>query len=624
MWWLDAVRALAAAQVAVRRERWGEGGGTIHAAIDGILTPHVVDRLPEAEGVHGAIAADPQWGRLVAELDLDQFDVEWLAIVCACELDPQLARVLGYLDDTATPAAASPAAAALLWGWGPGLQPGPGSPVVRWELALPQGTWQSTTPWVMDTEIAALLAGEDWLAIRRDVRRGEPHPGGCLHPGLLTEMTEAVVPLQSAVVELVGRPGSGRRTLLAQLVRAMGREPVLVPSAAGVRGLRAARLLDGVAVVAVPPGETIVVDPERFTFVACESAPRRDDDLVRLRWELPDPTTAQRRQLWAGASTLDPPAGVMDWELTPAEIGMAARAGRAAALVLRGRVREGSLATMQRLPLPYAWDDLVVADHVAEALGRLLVEVRLRTEVLDEWEFRRLAPSSSGVTALFAGPSGTGKTMATQVLARELGLELFRVDLATVVSKYIGETEKQLAAVFDEAERSRILVLFDEADALFGQRTAVRDAHDRYANIEIDYLLQRLDSFRGVAVLATNRKSDLDPAFLRRLRNVVNFVSPSPAERLRLWRSALPACTSRGIPVTEHLDHQWLATHLDLTGAEITTIALVAAFDARQAGRLITLETVVAASRRELGKRGAVLRVTMPVPLDESATEVAS
>jgi SpoVK/Ycf46/Vps4 family AAA+-type ATPase len=182
------------------------------------------------------------------------------------------------------------------------------------------------------------------------------------------------------------------------------------------------------------------------------------------------------------------------------------------------------------------------------------------------------------------------------------------------VSKYIGETEKQLSAVFDEAERSRILVLFDEADALFGQRTTVRDAHDRYANIEIDYLLQRLDSFRGVAVLATNRKSDLDPAFLRRLRTVVDFVSPARAERLRLWRSALPSRTSAGLRITELLDHEWLATHLDLTGAEITAIALSAAFDARQSGRLITLDTVVEASRRELGKRGAVLRVAAPEP----------
>jgi hypothetical protein len=484
---------------------------------------------------------------------------------------------------------------------------------------MPEGDCQYTTPWAMDAGIAAFLAGADWLSIRRDARAADPGERECLHPVLLAEMAEAVAPLSSAVVELVGRAGSGRRTLLAQLAGAIGRAPVLIAADSGIRGIRAARLLDGVAVVAASTGDPVAVDTERVTLVACEAAPRRDDGLVRLRWDLPSPTTAQRRRLWAAASDLEPPAAIADWELTPGEIGTAARAGRAAGHALGGSVREQSLTTMQRLPLPYTWDDLVVAGHVADALDRLLVEVRLRTDVLDEWEFRRLAPSSSGITALFAGPSGTGKTMATQVLARELGLDLFRVDLATVVSKYIGETEKQLAAVFDEAERSRILVLFDEADALFGQRTTVRDAHDRYANIEIDYLLQRLDSFRGVAVLATNRKSDLDPAFLRRLRTVVDFVAPAPAERLRLWRSVLPAHTSRGVQVTDNLDHEWLAAHLDLTGAEITAIALGAAFDARKAGSLITLDTVVEASRRELGKRGAVLRVATPDRADREA-----
>jgi SpoVK/Ycf46/Vps4 family AAA+-type ATPase len=281
--------------------------------------------------------------------------------------------------------------------------------------------------------------------------------------------------------------------------------------------------------------------------------------------------------------------------------------------VLRNRLRRDTSASMSRLDLPYDWGDLVVAGQVEAALRRLTNQARLRRDVLDGWEFRRLCPSSPGITALFAGPSGTGKTMAAQVLARSLELDLFRIDLAAVVSKYIGETEKKLAAVFDEAERSNVLVFFDEADALFGQRTKVHDAHDRYANIEIDYLLQRLDTFRGVAILATNRKSDLDAAFLRRLRTIVDFVAPAAAERLRLWHLALPSHTSTGEPITGLLDHEWLATHLDLTGAEIKSIALSAAFDAREAGGVITMHTVIEASRRELDKRGAVLRLEQPM-----------
>jgi SpoVK/Ycf46/Vps4 family AAA+-type ATPase len=234
--------------------------------------------------------------------------------------------------------------------------------------------------------------------------------------------------------------------------------------------------------------------------------------------------------------------------------------------------------------------------------------------VLDTWELRRLVPGTEGTTALFAGPSGTGKTMAAQVLARTLGLDLFRVDLAEVVNKYVGETEKRLARVFDQCERSHVMVLFDEADALFGQRTRTHDAHDRYANIEIDYLLQRLDTFTGVAVLATNRKSDLDDAFLRRLRVVVDFLAPGVPERARLWRLALPEKTSTGLAVAQELDHDWLAQHLDLTGADIKAVALAAAFDARAADDLVTMHHVLEAARRELGKRGAVLRAEVPVP----------
>jgi DNA polymerase III delta prime subunit len=183
------------------------------------------------------------------------------------------------------------------------------------------------------------------------------------------------------------------------------------------------------------------------------------------------------------------------------------------------------------MPLPYRWADLVLAPHVAEHLRELEARARLRGDVLDGWGLADLTVMGRGVSALFAGPSGCGKTMAAQVLARSLDLELYRVDLAGVVSKYIGETEKHLRTVFDACQRAPVLLLFDEADALFGKRTQVKDAHDRFANIEIDYLLQRMERFDGLAVLATNRKADLDSAFLRRLRFVIDFVPPAAAER---------------------------------------------------------------------------------------------
>jgi SpoVK/Ycf46/Vps4 family AAA+-type ATPase len=198
--------------------------------------------------------------------------------------------------------------------------------------------------------------------------------------------------------------------------------------------------------------------------------------------------------------------------------------------------------------------------------------------------------------------------MAAQVLARELELDLYRVDLASVVSKYIGETEKQLAAVFSEAERSNVLLFFDEADALFGQRSQVRDAHDRYANIEIDYLLQRMEEFEGITVLATNRKHEIDQAFLRRFRFIIDFLSPGVAERRELWRRSLRTHAPNGDPVLDGIDFDALGERLTMTGADIKNAALGAAFLAHAEDTRIGMHHVVHAARRELAKRGQVVR----------------
>ena len=199
----------------------------------------------------------------------------------------------------------------------------------------------------------------------------------------------------------------------------------------------------------------------------------------------------------------------------------------------------GTPELLSPLPVPFGWDDLVLSPVTAAHLRELEAQAADRGQVLDDWGFSRLTSLGRGTTALFAGPSGTGKTMAAQVLARSLGLALYRVDLAGVMSKYIGETEKHLRELFEACERAPVLLLFDEADALFGKRTQVSDAHDRYANIEIDYVLQRMEQFDGVAVLATNRKGDLDTAFVRRLRFIIDFAPPSASEREHLWRLAL-------------------------------------------------------------------------------------
>ncbi len=623
--WLDALRALAAAHVAAARRRWEALGhpATVHDGIDSILAgPEPAECAAEVAAARESLAADPHWRRLARALEVVDRELEWLALLAACELDPRLTRVLGYLDDSANPAPPTPAVAALVWHWPLGYQPGPACALARWQLAGPAGGWQRTTPWTVDADIAAFVAGApDWVRFRDAVSVPELAGRECLHPGLLADMRAAVAALSGAgrmgcEVELVGEPGSGRRTLLAQLAVAVGRSPVIMTGDDHVRALRTAKLLDALPIWIADGGEVVGADAsaQAVTLVARRTpASSPLEGMVRLTWTLPPIDRTQRELLWSAHTIDQAPHVLRDWELTPADVEVGAAAAVAgpavASRVIRRRLRAGALESMTALACPYGWDDLVVPDRVTAQLRRLQHQVLLTQDVLDGWEFRRLCPTSTGITALFAGPSGTGKTMAAQVLARSLELDLYRVDLAEVVNKYIGETEKRLAAVFAECERSNVMVLFDEADALFGQRTRVRDAHDRYANIEIDYLLQRLDTFRGVAVLATNRKSDLDPAFLRRLRVIVDFVAPTPAERLRLWRQALPARTTTGEPLTAGLDHQWLAANLELTGAEITSIALSAAFDAREAGELIKTGHVIGASRRELGKRGTVLRL---------------
>ncbi|MGD8626814.1 MAG: ATP-binding protein, partial [Anaerolineae bacterium] len=251
------------------------------------------------------------------------------------------------------------------------------------------------------------------------------------------------------------------------------------------------------------------------------------------------------------------------------------------ACLLRTRPRLDTLA--QRLEPKATWDDIVLPQAEMEALRQIADQVACRSLVYDAWGFRQRMNRGLGISALFAGESGTGKTMAAEVMANDLRLNLYRIDLSTVVSKYIGETEKNLRKLFDAAEDGGAILFFDEADALFGKRSEVRDSHDRYANIEVSYLLQRMEAYRGLAILATNLKSALDHAFLRRLRFIVNFPFPGAEERRAIWQRAFPPETPLG-----KLDFDRLA-RLSLTGGSIHNIALNAAFLAARAGTPVTM-----------------------------------
>jgi hypothetical protein len=258
------------------------------------------------------------------------------------------------------------------------------------------------------------------------------------------------------------------------------------------------------------------------------------------------------------------------------------------------RARLDGLA--ERIDGTTSWDDLVLPEAQMRTLRAIAGQLRQRTTVYDRWGFGDRNARGLGISALFAGPSGTGKTLAAEVLANELDLDLYRVDLSSVVSKYIGETEKNLRRLFDAAEESGAILLFDEADALFGKRSEVKDSHDRYANIEVSYLLQRMEAYRGLAILTTNARSALDPAFLRRLRFVVEFPFPDADQRAEIWRRIFPSATP-----TERLNLVKLAS-LRIPGGNIRNIAMNAAFLAADACEPVRMGHLLTAARGEYSK----------------------
>ena len=261
---------------------------------------------------------------------------------------------------------------------------------------------------------------------------------------------------------------------------------------------------------------------------------------------------------------------------------------------IQARPRLDELA--QRIEPMANWEDLVLPPLQKQILHEIAAHVRQRSTVYGAWGFGGLSARGLGITALFAGASGTGKTLAAEVLASVLHLDLYRIDLSSVISKYIGETEKNLRLVFDAAEEGGVILLFDEADALFGKRSEVKDSHDRHANIEVSYLLQRMEAYPGLAVLTTNLKNSIDTAFLRRIRFVLQFPFPDAIQRAEIWRRVFPTSTP-----TQGLDPMKLAK-LSVAGGNIRNIALNAAFLAADARESVQMKHLLRAAQSEYSK----------------------
>jgi hypothetical protein len=370
-------------------------------------------------------------------------------------------------------------------------------------------------------------------------------------------------------------------------------------------------------------------DVSWLTFIATETK-WSGGDLFRnhtfLGVELPAPDIAERKRLWASfaaESGLRFAAGVswddvaLKFRLTPGQIegAIEAAANRSR---LRGPdaeidetdLRKGCYAQSNRklaalarhLDAQHTWDNITLPPNAMAQLHEICAQVRHRQKVFGDWGFDSVLRLSKGLAVLFYGQSGVGKTMAVDLIANDLQIEAFKIDLSTVVSKYIGETEKNLSRIFQEAESSNAILFFDEADALFGKRSEVKDAHDRYANIEINYLLQRMEEFDGLVILATNLRKNIDEGFFRRMHFAVEFPFPDAPHRYRIWKQHLPELA----PVNDDIDFDYLAERFNLAGGNIRNVVVNAAFLAAETGTAIGMEHLIRATRREYEKIGRI------------------
>jgi hypothetical protein len=575
-----------------------------------------------------------EWQRLRQIFELSDGESDLLSLTIALEIDPLLHRVYAYLHENTNMDYATPWLTSILFNR-QGLRFGLDS-LVRWRLAYPlEDNRQSrsiTAAWIVDPDIIdRLITGTPIDPILEMAVKSINPPSFCFYPEQLSAVQTFIETMahERLEIELVGADGTGKCTLASQICGELGRDLIAVdvslllnsdiaPALATdliMRSIRLARFHN--AIIYWYNCEEIKSNlwqtVQKFcplTFLGTK-APLKSgvQGAIRKTFNLPDLTRDRRIQFWQQLTDNYPlPDAIANWVLTPAEITAAARvipAGTHAIVeTCQQMVHRQPEELFTPLICPYTWADLVLPASIQQHLEELESQAKLRSQVYEDWGFERLYPLGKGLTVLFAGSSGTGKTMAAQVLAQSLGMELYRVDLAGVVNKYIGETEKRLKQVFDACERSNVLLFFDEADALFGQRTQVKDAHDRFANIEIDYLLQRMEQFDGIAVLATNRKGDLDRAFLRRLRFIVDFVQPGVEERLKLWKLALLKQSPTGEKLLGKIDWQFLAERLNMTGADIKGAALGAAFLARSQGDKITMQHILQAAQREMTKQG--------------------
>ncbi len=581
----------------------------------------------------------PRWQHLATRLGLDKIEQDLLLLAVAGEIDTRYPALFAYLNDDAARRRPSVDLAMRLVGddW-------QGRAEVRMRLTgqarllrLGLVAFGGDTPgslasgFAADPLVIAHLLGSDALAIAGAAEAcasGSPDKQA-RHLAALQDGAQPVV------LVLAGRPGTGRRTAAWRIAAAGGRRLATIVGAARIADAARAALIEGAALL-VEAGE-----PDEQTVAALKAMPslplmlavrdagrweRALDDRPLLVRHFAVAGVDERAEQWRaalrGVGVRAPVRAIgavaARFRLSGGAIG---RAAGDVALVLRANgVSAAPRAVVEqlteaarrqcaidlghsaaRIDARPGWDDLVVSPEVRRQLRDFAGAGQQRDRVYVEWGMGDVGRGAGkGVIALFTGASGTGKTMSAAVIARETGLDLWRIDLSSVVSKYIGETEKNLERIFSAARDGDAILFFDEADALFGKRSEVKDAHDRYANVEVAYLLQRLEDHDGIAILATNLSRNIDQAFIRRLHYIIEFPLPDQALRERLWRKAFAAPT----PMQGTIDEGLLARQFALSGGDIRAAALDAAFLAASNGGAVTMDHVLSAVSRQMLKQG--------------------
>ena len=573
--------------------------------------------------------------RLQESFGLDEHDIDLLVVALAPDLDPRFERLYGYLqDDVSRRRAGTGLALELCFGAGASADGtarrrlGPDGPLRQGELVLVEDEDRPflTRALRVPDRVAAHLLGDDTPAAVLAAASVSPRVLSCSTNPLAGAIESG------SLLAYVRQPvGAAGLSLAVEALQRAGADPIVLDigriEGDDVVGLARAAVLEarlGDRGLVVFPMETLAARGTAAVRAFAEA--RCPVILVGGRsW---DPTWSQRAPLVVEAGVLAGPlraelwsdavpgvdaAALAPFRLTPDEVERAAAVARAGAALedrlvttadLQTGARAQNAAGLERLARrcdpTVGWPDLVVPPRVAVQLAELVDRARHRDRVLGDWGLGSATAAGRGITALFAGESGTGKTLSAQVVAGELGLDLYVVDLSGVVDKYVGETEKNLDRIFDEADRVNGVLLFDEADALFGKRSEVRDANDRYANVEVAYLLSRMERFDGLAILTTNLRANLDDAFIRRLDAIIDFPFPDEGERRRLWDLHLRPT----LPRTDDVDLDFLARAFKLPGGSIASITLTAGYRAAAADRAVTMADLIAGTEREYRKLG--------------------